>query len=67
MTVYAVGDKVTCDRAFTTPIGRHVKAGEIMTVELGGATGGRSIRLRADLDGSVIWISDGLFLEGPRS
>ncbi len=60
---YAVGDKVTTDRAFTTPIGRHVKAGEIMTVELGGSTGGRSIRLRADLDGSVIWISDGLFLE----
>ncbi len=61
-TSYEVGDKVTADRAFTTPIGRHVKAGEILTVELGGLTGGRSIKLRADLDGSVVWISDGWFL-----
>lgn len=62
MQQYNVGDKVTTRTAFTTPIGRHVKAGESFTVEIGGTTAGRSIKLHADLDGSVVWISDGLFL-----
>jgi hypothetical protein len=62
MQQYNVGDKIITRKAFTTPIGRHIKAGEILTVVIGGTTAGRSIKLSADLDGSVVWISDGLFL-----
>lgn len=62
MTTYNAGDKVTTTHAFTTPIGRHVQAGEMFTVVIGGVTAGRSIKLSADLDGSVVWISDGCFL-----
>ncbi len=56
------GDKVTNDRAFTNPIGIHFPAGSVFTVVMGGTTGGRSIKLSADQCGSVVWISDGLFL-----
>jgi hypothetical protein len=59
---YQVGDKVTCGAAFTSPIGVHFPRGTVFTVEIGGHTAGRSIKLRADRCGSVAWISDGLFL-----
>lgn len=61
-TSYEVGEKVTCSKAFTSPIGTHFPAGSVFTVEIGGETAGRSIALRADQCGSRVWISDGLFL-----
>lgn len=61
-TSFAIGDKVTNDSAFTSPIGTHFPKGTAFTVEVGGQTAGRSIKLRADRCGSVAWISDGLFL-----
>lgn len=61
-STYEVGEKVTCDKGFTSPVGTHFPAGTVFTVVLGGSTGGRSIKLQADRCGSVAWISDGLFL-----
>lgn len=62
MTTYIVGQRVTNSTAFTSPIGTYFPRGTLFTVEIGGDTGGRSIKLRADQCGSVVWISDGLFL-----
>lgn len=62
MTYYNVGDKVTSSSAFVSPIGTFFPKGSTFTVRLGGETGGRSIQLIADQCGSVVWISDGLFL-----
>lgn len=62
-THYEVGERVVVAHAFTSPIGCHFAAGSSFTVELGGFTAGRSIRLRSDgPDASVVWISDGWLL-----
>lgn len=61
-TAYALGEKVTNRKAFVSPIGTHFPAGTVFTVAIGGTTAGRSIKLHADRCGSVVWISDGLFL-----
>jgi hypothetical protein len=62
MASYVAGDKVSNRSAFTSPIGTYFPAGTIFTVEIGGESGGRSIKLRSDRCGSVAWISDGWFL-----
>ena len=67
MTTYSVGDKITFSSAFTSPIGTHFPRGTVFTVEIGGTTAGRSIKLRADRCGSVAWISDGLVLVSERA
>lgn len=61
-THYTVGEKVTNLRNFTSPLGTHFKAGTVFTVVIGGEAAGRSILLHADMCGSGVWISDGLFL-----
>lgn len=60
--VYNKGDRITNERAFTSPIGVHFPAGTVFIVVHGGTPGGRSIMLYAERCGSIAWISDGLFL-----
>lgn len=56
----AVGARVVCDRAFTSPIGASFLAGHGFTVE---SVGTVNVRLRADVCGSFVWIAlgDGRF------
>jgi hypothetical protein len=57
-TGFQVGQKVFNDEAFTSPVGCYFRANTSFTV----AIAGRSTMLVADLCGSVVWISDGMFL-----
>lgn len=61
-THYTAGERITIPVSFTSPIGCWFSAGSTFIVEIGGETGGRSIKLRAERCGSVVWISDGVLL-----
>lgn len=54
-----VGDKISASKPFTSPIGVHFSKDAVFTVEI---VGSKSVKLRADQCGSVVWLSDGLFL-----
>lgn len=62
MNHFNVGDRIENSKPFTSPIGTYFPAHTKFTVTIGGYTAARSIRLSADQCGSVVWLSDGLFL-----
>ena len=49
---FAVGEKVTNDRPFVSPIGASFAPGESFSVEIVGV----STRCRHDRTGSVVWV-----------
>jgi hypothetical protein len=60
---YNVGDKVTNQTAFTSPIGCYFAAGTVFTVEVVGEV---NTRCRADRCGSVVWVTGGAFVSASR-
>jgi hypothetical protein len=55
MNTLNVGDKVTLRASFTSPIGASFRAGAVFIVDLVG----ESVRMRAAICGSVVWVSWG--------
>lgn len=57
-TQHTVGQKLTNDKAFTTPTGVHFPAGSVFVVNLVGV----STRCHHEVSQTIVWISDGAFL-----